>query len=55
MFVKRLLEVYGMSSADLFNAKVVNGQAKHDWAPSVSPEPRCEEALVVVMNLEALF
>ena len=37
VFGKSLLEVYGVSFANILNAKVVNEQAKHDWAPSVSP------------------
>ena len=44
-----------MSFANVINAKVVNEQAKRDWAPSVLPEPRCEGTLVVVVELEALF
>ena len=55
VFVEILLEVYGMSFANLLNSKVVNEQARNYWAPRVSPEPRCEGALVVVVNLEALF
>ena len=55
VFSESLLEVYGVSFANVLNAKVVNEQAKHDWAPSVLPETRCEGALVVVLNLEALF
>ena len=55
LFGESLLEVYGMSFANVINTKVVNDQAKHDWSPSVSPEPRCEGALVVVVNLEALL
>ena len=44
-----------MSFANVINAKVVNNQANHYWAPSVSPEPRCEGALVVVVDFDALF
>ena len=55
VFGESLLEVYGASFTNLLNAKVINKQAKHYWAPSVSPDPRCEGALVVVLNLEALF
>ena len=50
-----LLEVHGVSFANVLNAKVINKQAKNYWAPSVSPETMCEGALVVVLNLEALF
>ena len=55
LFGESLLEVYSVSFANVLNAKVVNEQAKHDWEPSVSPEPRCEGALVLVVKLEALF
>ena len=41
VFSERLLEVYGMSFANVLDAKIVNEQAKYDWVPSVSPEPRC--------------
>ena len=41
--------------ANVPNAKVVNNQGKHGWAPSVSLEPRCERALVVAVNLKVLF
>ena len=44
-----------MSFSNVINAKVVNEQAKQYWVPTVLPEPRCEGALVVVVNLEALF
>ena len=37
-----LFEVYGVSFANVLNAKVSNKQAKHDWASSVSPDSRCE-------------
>ena len=40
---------------NLFNSEVVNDQAKNYCAPIVSPEPRCEETLVLVVDLEALF
>ena len=50
-----LLEVYGVLFSNVLNAKVFNEQAKHYWALSVSPDPRCEGTLVVVVNLEALF
>ena len=55
MFGESVLEVYGVSFANVLNAKVVNKQAKHDWSPSVPPEPRCEGALVLFVYLEALF
>ena len=55
MLDKSLLEVYGVSLANILDTKVVNEQAKNDWVPSVSPEPRCEGELVVAVNLEALF
>ena len=55
VFRESLFEVYGVSFANLLNANVVNKLAKNYWAPGVLPEPRCEGALVVVMNLEALF
>ena len=55
MFGERLLEVYGVSFANVLNVKVINEQAKHDWEPSVLPEPRCEGEMVVVVNLLALF
>ena len=55
MFGERLLEVYGVSFANVLNDKVVNDQAKHDWEPSVPPEPRREGALVVVVEIEVLF
>ena len=55
VFGESLLEVYGVSFANLLNAKVVNDQRKHYGATSVSPETRHEGALVVVVNLEALF
>ena len=55
VFVKILLEVYFVSFANVIKAKVVNEQAKHDWVPSVTPEPWCEGALVLAVNLEALF
>ena len=44
-----------MSFSNVINAKVVNEQAKYYGEPSVSPDLRCEGALVVVVNLEALF
>ena len=44
-----------MSFANVFNAKVINWQAKNDWAPSVAPEPRFEETLLLVVDHEALF
>ena len=44
-----------MSFANVLNVEVVNNQAKHDWAPSVLPEPRCEGAMVVVVDLDTLF
>ena len=44
-----------MSFANVLNFEVVNEQAKHDLAPSVSPDPRCEGTLVVFVDLEALF
>ena len=50
MFCEGLLEVYGVSFGNVFNAEVVNEQAKHDWASSVSPKPRCEGSLVVVVG-----
>ena len=52
MFGEILLELYGVSFANAINTEVVNEQAKHDWSPSVPPEPRCEGALVVVVDLE---
>ena len=55
MFCECLLEVYGVSFANVLNAEVVNDQEKHDWAPSASPEPRCEGALVAVVDLDALL
>ena len=55
MFGKSLLEVYGVFFTNILIAKVVNEQAKPYGAPSVSPEPRCEGALMLVVNLEALF
>ena len=55
VFGESLLEVYGVSFSHVINAKAVNEQAKYYWAPSVSPDPRCEGALVVVVNLEALL
>ena len=55
VFGESLLEVYVVSFANLLNAKAVNNQAKHDWAPSVSPDPRYEGALLVVVKREAIF
>ena len=55
VFGNSLLEVYGVSFTNVINSRVVNEHAKHDWAPSVSPDTRCEGALIVVVNLEALF
>ena len=55
VFGNSLLEVYCVSFTNVINSRVVNEQAKHDWAPSVSPDTRCEGALIVVVNLEALF
>ena len=55
MFGESLPEVYVVLFANVLNAKVVNEQAKNYGAPSVSPEPRCEGALVIVVNLEVLF
>ena len=55
VFGKSLFEVHGVLLSNVINAKVVNEQAKNYWAPSVSPEPRSEGALVVDVNLEALL
>ena len=55
MFYEGLLDVYGVLFVNILNAGVFNEQAKHDWAPSVLPEPRYEGALVLVVDLEALF
>ena len=55
MFGEILLKVYGVLFANVLNSEVVNEQEKHDWAPSVPPEPRYEGALVVVVNLEAIL
>ena len=55
VFGKSLLEAYGVSFSNVFNSKVVNKQAKNYGEPSVSPEPRFEGVLVVVVNLESLF
>ena len=44
-----------MYFANVLNTKVVIEQAKHDCALSVSPDPRFEGELVVVMDLEALL
>ena len=55
VFCERLFEVYGVSFANVLNAKVVNDQERHYWGSSVSPEPSCEGALILVVNLEALF
>ena len=55
MLGESLIEVDGVSFANVLNAEVVNDQAKRDWEPSVPPEPRCEGALLVVMDLEALL
>ena len=55
MFGESLLDVYGVLFANVINSKVVNDQAKHDWAPSFPQEPRCEGALLVVVDLEAFF
>ena len=55
VFVKSLLELYGVSFANTLNAKIINEQAKQYWEASVLPELRCKGALVVVVNLEAIF
>ena len=55
LFGESLFEVYGVSFANIINAKVVNEQEKHYWEPSVSPDPRREGALEVVVNLEAFL
>ena len=55
VFRESLLGFCGVLLSNVLNAKVVNNQAKHDRAPGVSPESRCEGALLVVVNLEALF
>ena len=55
VFGEIFLEVYGVLFTNVLNAKAVNDKARYYWVPSVSPEPRCEKALVVVVNLQALF
>ena len=55
MFNEDLFEVKGMALANIFNAKIINNQAKHNITPLVVPEARSEGALVVVMGLEAFI
>ena len=44
-----------MSFANVFNAEVINYQGENDWAPSVAPDTRCEEKLILFVEHEALF
>ena len=55
VFFESCLEVEGVAFADVLNAKVVNEQAEHNWAPGVAPEAGSDGALVVAVDFEALF
>ena len=55
MFRKDLFEMKGGELANMFDAKIINNQAKHNRTPLVAPESRSEGALVLFMGLEAFL
>ena len=47
MLKKDVAKVIGVEFVDVFYAKVVNDEAKEDWAPLVAPEAWGGRTLVV--------
>ena len=55
MLFEDSLEIESVALPDIFNAKVIDKQAKHKGAPLVAPQARSGGALVVAMFLETFF
>ena len=55
VFSEDLFEVKGVEFADIFDAKIISNQAKHNRMPLVAPEAKSGGALLLVMGLEAFL
>ena len=55
VFDEGVVQVVGVTVANLFDAEMVNDEGEHDGAPLVSPEARIGGALVAASNIEVFL
>ena len=55
MFFKHCLKVNSMAFVNIFDAKVINYQAKDNRMPHMAPETRGGSILIVVVVFEMFF
>ena len=54
MLLENVVEVKGVAFTNIFDAKVINDEEKHDGTPLVAPEARSSKILVLTVLVEAL-